>query len=208
MAARWRPWTTAAKAAGRSRSRKPPPEPLKKWNIVRGDLVQILAGKDKGVQGKVAAVIRKENRVIVGGFNTHIRVRSLGEGKTIRVASEAPLHVSNVALVDPGDGQPCRIKYQYTEDGEKVRVSRRSGMIVPKPPELKERKDLPSRSAYLEGGQDTLAEDVTERTYIPSLLSFEEEIAQLIPREPPQSPELSYKSKPTVTEQSSISPAN
>ena len=48
--------------------------------------------------------------------------------------------------------QPCRIRYKFTEDGEKVRISRRSGMIVPKPPELKERRDLPSRSAYI-GGQ-------------------------------------------------------
>uniref|UniRef100_A0A1X7SL01 KOW domain-containing protein n=1 Tax=Amphimedon queenslandica TaxID=400682 RepID=A0A1X7SL01_AMPQE len=64
--------------------------------------VQILCGKDKGRNGKVVAVARRTNRVFVGGLNTHIRVM-VGETARTRIASEAPLHVSNVALVDPED---------------------------------------------------------------------------------------------------------
>lgn len=86
----------------------------------------------------------------------------------MRIAGEAPLHVSNVALVDPEDGlvttptrlmgvayrhvsshrKPCRVSYKYTEEGEKVRVSRRSGRIIPKAAELLDRKDFKSRSGY------------------------------------------------------------
>ena len=84
----WRPWTAAAKRVAQLRGNKRKPlEPIKKWNIVRGDLVnfclvsicareicipqvEILAGKDKGKQGKVSVVARKQHQVIVSGMNT------------------------------------------------------------------------------------------------------------------------------------------
>eukprot|EP00731_Ephydatia_muelleri_P016872 Em0009g1296a len=144
-------------------------------------LVEILAGKDKGKQGKVSVVARKQHQVIVSGMNTHIRVLPpSGEFPGGRVPSEAPLHISNVALVDPKDGKPCRVKHMYTEEGVKVRVSRHSGSIIPKPPEVKERRDFKSRSGYIEGPKDTTPDDVTVRTYVPTLLTFEEEMQQLL----------------------------
>ena len=137
-------WERAAKLYGKTRR---PVEKITKWNIVRGDLVQILAGKDKGKQGKVNQVIRVRNSVMVEGLNTHIRILPKTDNfKGGRIQSEAPLHVSNVALVDPSDNLPCRVKYMYTEEGQKVRISRRTGTVVPKPPELKDRKDFKSRA--------------------------------------------------------------
>lgn len=178
----WRAWTAGAKRIRTLKGNKrKPPEPIKQWNIVRGDTVAVLSGKDKGKQGKVVAVARKQNRVIVGGLNTHIRVLpALGDFPGGRMLSEAPLHISNVALVDPTDSLPCRVRYKYTEEGERVRVSRRSGMILPKPPELTERKDFSSRSGYVEGPQDTKPEAVALRTFVPSLLSFREEVAAAV----------------------------
>lgn len=178
----WRPWTAAAKRVAQLRGNKRKPlEPIKKWNIVRGDLVEILAGKDKGKQGKISVVARKQHQVIVSGLNTHTRVLPpSGEFPGGRVPSEAPLHISNVALVDPKDGKPCRIKNMYTEEGLKVRVSRRTAAIIPKPPQAKERRDFKSRSGYIEGPKDTAAEDATTKTYIPVLFTFEEEMQQLV----------------------------
>ncbi|XP_019859548.1 PREDICTED: uncharacterized protein LOC100632341, partial [Amphimedon queenslandica] len=154
----WKPWTLAAARLKMVKSKDFKfPEPISRWNIVKGDLVQVLCGKDKGRNGKVVAVARRTNRIFVGGLNTHIRVM-VGETARTRIASEAPLHVSNVALVDPEDGKPCRIRYQYTEDGEKVRVSKRSGRIIPKPVEVLERRDFKSRGGYVEGSKDTTSE--------------------------------------------------
>lgn len=149
------------------------PEPIKKWNIKKGDTVQVLAGKDKGKQGKVVVVDRNFNRVYVQGLHTHM-VQVKADGFSGKMQREAPLHYSNVALVDPGDGQPCRIKYMYTEDGEKVRASRRSGRIIPNPVQS---KDL-NRLAFPDGPMDTEAKAAARITFIPSLLTFEEEMLQ------------------------------
>lgn len=174
----WKPWTRAAARARALRGHKRNlPEQIPHWKIVKDDLVEVLSGKDKGRQGRIVAVARSLNRVFVGGLNTHTRVLpAIGDFPGARIPSEAPLHISNVAIVDPVDGKPCRIKYQYTEDGEKVRVSKRSGRIVPKPAELTDRKDFKSRSGYPEGDKDTLSDDVLLKTYIPSLSMFHEDI--------------------------------
>ena len=71
----------------------------------------------------------------------------------------------------------------YTEEGQKVRISRRTGTVVPKPPELKDRKDFKSRATYIEGELDTKAEAVTKVTYIPSLNSFENDVLISLGRE-------------------------
>ena len=80
------------------------------------------------------------------------------------VQKEFPIHVSNVGLVCPESGRATRIKYGFLEDGKKVRVSTKSGSVIPKP----EREDLKyiNRTKSKEpGDQDTLPDDVLEKTY-------------------------------------------
>ncbi|MCP9953019.1 MULTISPECIES: 50S ribosomal protein L24 [Actinomadura] len=100
--------------------------------IRKGDEVIVLAGKDKGATGKVLRVIPREERVVVEGVNLitkNIKADQQRAGKESgRVTVEAPLHVSNVAIVE--DGKPVRVGYRINEDGTKVRISRRSGKEI------------------------------------------------------------------------------
>ena len=84
-----------------------------------GDLVQVISGKHKGKQGKVARLIVDEDRVVVEGVNMvtrHMRPtpRNQRGGK---VEKEAPLHVSKVMPVDPTSGKPTRVKITKGDDG-------------------------------------------------------------------------------------------
>ncbi|URN09182.1 50S ribosomal protein L24 [Actinomadura madurae] len=100
--------------------------------IRKGDEVIVLAGKDKGATGKILRVIPREERVVVEGVNLitkNIKADQQRAGKESgRVTVEAPLHVSNVAIVE--DGKPVRVGYRINEDGTKVRISRRSGKEI------------------------------------------------------------------------------
>jgi large subunit ribosomal protein L24 len=100
--------------------------------IRKGDEVVVIAGKDKGATGKVLRVIPREERVVVEGVNLitkNIKADQQRAGKESgRVTVEAPLHVSNVAIVE--DGKPVRVGYRINEDGTKVRISRRSGKEI------------------------------------------------------------------------------
>jgi len=96
--------------------------------IKKGDRVVILAGRDKGKTGEVLQVLPKENRALVRGVNIvvrHQRQSANQEGGLIR--KEAPIHLSNVALQDPGSGKPTRIGFEVLDDGRKIRVAKRSG---------------------------------------------------------------------------------
>jgi large subunit ribosomal protein L24 len=100
--------------------------------IRKGDEVIVLAGKDKGATGKVLRVDPRAERVVVEGVNLitkNINADQQRAGKESgRVTVEAPLHVSNVAIVE--DGKPVRVGYRINEDGTKVRISRRSGKEI------------------------------------------------------------------------------
>jgi large subunit ribosomal protein L24 len=99
--------------------------------IKKGDTVQIMAGKDRGKQGTVFAVLPESEKVLVKGANMmkrHMRARREGtQGE--RIEKEAPIHVSNVMLLCPHTGKPTRIGYKV-EGGEKIRVSKRSGKAI------------------------------------------------------------------------------
>jgi large subunit ribosomal protein L24 len=100
--------------------------------IKKGDTVQVISGKDRGAKGKVIRAIPAEDKVIVEGVNRvtrHTRVQTSTRGSQSGgiVTQEAPIHVSNVAIVDPNDGKPTRVGYKINEDGTKVRISRRTG---------------------------------------------------------------------------------
>lgn len=99
--------------------------------IKKGDKVVILAGKSKGQHGTVSKVLPKSDKVIVDGVNIAVRHRKPTQqnpqGGIER--SEAPLHISNVALEDPKTGKPTRVRME-TKDGKKVRVAARSGETI------------------------------------------------------------------------------
>ena len=92
----------------------------------------IRSEKDKGKSGVVKAVYPKESRVVVVGVNMMTRHTkpSQNDPQGGRKKLEAPLHVSNVALVDPKDKKPTRVGYKTTEKGGKVRVAKRSGEVI------------------------------------------------------------------------------
>lgn len=95
----------------------------------------------------------------------------------IVVKSEGPLLVTNqVALVDPSDFQGTEIEWRYTEEGDKVRVSKRTGRIIPIPPSSEETKDYKAKSLYKEQPKDTVAKVVEEITFSPELKTFEMDI--------------------------------
>ena len=102
-----------------------------KINIKKGDTVKVIAGKDKGAEGKVIKVLREEQRVIVEGVNRikkHTRISRTQRGAQSGgiVTQEATIDVSNVMVID-SDGKPARAGYRTDDEGRRVRVSRRTG---------------------------------------------------------------------------------
>ena len=94
-----------------------------------GDKVQVIAGKDKGKQGEVLQILRKENRVIVEGINMvkkHVKPGRNNETGGI-LETEAPIHISNLNVVDPKSGKPTRIGRKENAEGALVRYSKKSG---------------------------------------------------------------------------------
>jgi large subunit ribosomal protein L24 len=107
---------------------------MPKTRIKKGDTVQVIAGKDRGATGKVLAVLREQDRVLVEGVNrikkhTKITTTTRGAQDGGIVTQEAPVHISNVALVTEVDGKrvPTRVGIRVEADGTKVRVARRGG---------------------------------------------------------------------------------
>ena len=103
--------------------------------IKKGDTVKVIAGKDKGAKGKVIVAYPRQDKVLVEGVNRvkkHERIRTSQRGAQSGgiVVQEAPIHISNVMLVDPEDGRPTRTGSKIDENGVKVRVSRRTGKEI------------------------------------------------------------------------------
>ncbi|TMM40644.1 MAG: 50S ribosomal protein L24 [Actinobacteria bacterium] len=99
--------------------------------VKKGDTVVVIAGKDRGLKGKVIAAYPKLDKVLVEGVNRvkkHTRIRTTQRGAKTGgiVTQEAPIHVSNVMVVDT-DGRATRVGYRFDDNGQKVRVARRSG---------------------------------------------------------------------------------
>ena len=99
--------------------------------IRRDDTVKVISGKDKGKTGKVIRVEPDKGRVYVEGLNMVKRHQRPVPGRpNLQVGvieKEGPIHVSNVAIVDPKDHKPTRVGYKTNEQGQRVRVTRRSG---------------------------------------------------------------------------------
>jgi large subunit ribosomal protein L24 len=102
-----------------------------KLKVKKGDKVVILTGKDKGAKGEILKVFPEESRVLVQGVNLvkkHQKPSAAGNGGIESV--ERPIHVSNVALMDPKTEKPTRVGFKILKDGKKVRVARRSGETI------------------------------------------------------------------------------
>ncbi|MDA5110114.1 MULTISPECIES: 50S ribosomal protein L24 [Brevibacillus] len=103
-------------------------------HVKKGDTVIVIAGKDKGKKGRVLAAYPKKERVLVEGINLvkkHTRPSQTNPQGGI-VTQEAPIHVSNVSLIDPKTGKATRIGYKVLENGKKVRYAKKSGEVIDK----------------------------------------------------------------------------
>ena len=102
---------------------------MSKLHIKKGDTVYVLAGEDKGQQGRVLSVQAAKNRAIVEGINIVSKstkpTAKHPQGGIIKM--EAPIHISNLALIDPKSGKPTRVGIRVNEKGEKVRYAKKSG---------------------------------------------------------------------------------
>lgn len=99
--------------------------------IRKGDKVVVLSGRSKGKTGAVLKLLPKEMRAIVEGVNTVKRhTRATGKVAGGIVEQEAPIHISNLAHVDPETGRPSRVGFRTLEDGRKVRYAKRSGEVL------------------------------------------------------------------------------
>jgi large subunit ribosomal protein L24 len=103
--------------------------------VHKGDTVLVISGKDKGAKGKVIQAYPDRNRVLVEGVNrikkhTPVSTTQRGARSGGIVTQEAPIHVSNVMVVD-ADGKPTRIGYRVDEEtGKRVRISKRNGKDI------------------------------------------------------------------------------
>lgn len=99
--------------------------------IKKGDRVQVLAGKDKGKRGEILSVSPTENRAVVQGVNIvkrHAKPQGMNQPGGIQ-EKEAPIHLSNLALIDPRSDKPTRVGFRLDGD-KKVRVAKASGEVI------------------------------------------------------------------------------
>ena len=105
-----------------------------KTRITKGDTVRVMRGEDKGKEGTVIRVFLKKGRVTVDGVNIvkrHRKARRPEEQSGI-IEMPAPIHLSNVMLLDPKTGAPTRLRARIDTDGTKERVSAKSGDAIPR----------------------------------------------------------------------------
>ncbi len=101
-----------------------------KLSIKKGDKVKVIAGAHKGETGEIKVVMPTENRAVVDGVNfvkRHVKGTQDNPGGIKEF--EAPIHISNLMIIDPKTGEPTRIGRKVV-DGKKVRVSKKSGEII------------------------------------------------------------------------------
>ena len=99
--------------------------------IRKGDQVIVLNGREKGKKGSVLRVLGKDQRVLVQGVNMvkrHMRPQAGNPGGIDE--KEAPLAISNVAMLDPKSGEATRVGFRFLEDGRKVRFAKKSGEVI------------------------------------------------------------------------------
>jgi large subunit ribosomal protein L24 len=110
----------------------------KKQHIVKGDRVKVIRGNYREVEGTVLRVLRDEDRVVVEGVNQRKRheAPSMSNPDGGIVTFEAPIHISNVMLVDPTTGEASRVRIREEADGTKERIAVKTGNPIPKPDQV------------------------------------------------------------------------
>lgn len=106
-----------------------------KYRIVKGDRVRVIRGNYRDLEGTVLEVLRDEGRVRVEGVNQrkrHTRPSQADPDGGI-ITFEAPIHISNVMLIDPAGNEASRVRIQVEEDGTKERIAVKTGNPVPRP---------------------------------------------------------------------------
>lgn len=106
---------------------------VRHMHVRKGDRVRVIRGAFAGVEGTVMEAIPKQNRVIVEGVNMrkrHMRPSQANPDGGI-ITFEAPIHSSNVMLIDPSTGEPSRVRTHIDADGRKERIAVRSGNAIP-----------------------------------------------------------------------------
>ncbi|XP_060532870.1 large ribosomal subunit protein uL24m [Cylas formicarius] len=175
-----RPWTAAFRDENQGVPRKVFVEPIKNWSWFRGDRVEILVGKDKGKQGYVRDIFQERNWVIVEGLNC--KLKQMGDTEELSgvwIQEEQPLLVTtDISLVDPSDLAPTGIEWRFMEDGTRVRVSTRTGRIIPMPKAAEETIDYKTKNTYKEQPKDTTKDNAIEITFQPKLCTFEMDIME------------------------------
>ncbi|GAA54219.1 probable 39S ribosomal protein L24 mitochondrial [Clonorchis sinensis] len=146
--------------------------------IFKGDRVKILVGPDKGKVGIVSSVLKMRRMVIVDGLNYRLSAVAADDIRR----EELPLCLdTEIALVDPVDGEPCQPSWRYDDKGNRVRVSLKTGRIIPLPMSARILDDLTDPKAAVRGSKDTPASVVTRVTFNPaddsSKISFEEDLS-------------------------------
>ena len=123
----------AAKAKKKAAKAEQKPEKIRGIGarIKKGDRVVVVSGRDKGRKGEVLKVMTKDDRALVSGVNMvkrHQKQSARVQGGIVN--KEAPIHLSNIAHVDPKSGGPTRIGFKVLGDGRKVRFARKSGEVI------------------------------------------------------------------------------
>jgi large subunit ribosomal protein L24 len=100
--------------------------------IKKGDKVLVIAGASKGRSGEVLQVFTKDQRAVVQGVaiaKLHTKPKGVGQPGGI-VQREAPVHLSNLALIDPNTSKPTKVSFKLLDGGKKIRVARKSGAAI------------------------------------------------------------------------------
>ena len=103
-----------------------------KLNIKKGDTVKVIAGNDKGKEGKVLEVLLDKNRAVVEGIRvvTKNQKPSAGNPEGGIKKTEAPIHISNIMLVDPASGKPTRVGRKLDDKGKLQRYAKKTGELI------------------------------------------------------------------------------
>src|SRR5262245_45316712 len=101
--------------------------------LKKNDTVVVISGKDRGKRARVLQVMPQSSRVLVEGVHMVKRHTKPNPQKNIKggiLTKEAPIHISNLMVIDPDTDRPTRVGRKVLEDGRRVRVSRRSGAVL------------------------------------------------------------------------------
>jgi large subunit ribosomal protein L24 len=105
-----------------------------KMKIRKGDRIRVMRGNERGKEGTVLRVDREKNRVVIEGVNLRKRHRkpSAMDPEGGIITFEAPIHASNVMLIDPANNEPTRVRRQQAADGTRERIAVKSGRALPR----------------------------------------------------------------------------